>query len=165
MTVFYVGAKKIQLSRKGRKKLCLVARCTLAWWVLVVAVVLPPSPPLTAKNTHTIMPPKKKKTPAWIASNGRKILFSDITLGKISENMKYELVFQMHHEFAVGDTPEEALRLSRIVLSVPGRLFVARSSTPPPSLLCFNRTDWRIHFLQQTIEASLSGRDPLLKKC
>jgi hypothetical protein len=32
-------------------------------------------------------------------------------------------------------------------------------------MLCFNRTDWPIHFLQQTTEASLSGRDLLLKKC
>ena len=58
-----------------------------------------------------IMPPKKTKTPAWITSKGRKTLFREITTGKIFENMKYEQVFHMHPEFAVGDTQEEALRL------------------------------------------------------
>lgn len=56
------------------------------------------------------MPPKKK-TQAWIASQGRKILLSDIRTGRISENMKFEQVFLMRPEFAVGETFEEALRL------------------------------------------------------
>ena len=56
------------------------------------------------------MPPKKK-TQAWIASQGRKVLFSDIKNGKISDSMTYEQVFQMRPEFAVGENPDEALRL------------------------------------------------------
>ena len=86
------------------------------------------------------MPPKKKKkTPAWIASNGRKILFSDITSGKISEKMKYEQVFHMRPEFAVGDTPEEALRLFETRLASAREIICGKKQQAATELAMFQQ--------------------------
>ena len=126
--------------------------------------MLPPSP-LTA--THTIMPPKKKKTQAWIASKGRKILFSDITSGKISENIKYEQVFHMRPEFAVGDTPGEALRLFENRLASARKVICAtelamfqqdRLAHPFPSTNHRGEPQWEGSTAQKVLKEDVAGK-------
>ena len=67
------------------------------------------------------MPPRKKKN-SWRSCKGRDLLFRDLRSGAIPDDMHWTDAYQLRPEFAVGETPADALRLFE------GRLKRARAS-------------------------------------
>jgi len=62
----------------------------------------------------------KQKDDDWLHSEGRRLLESDLQSNRICDATDWRTVYHLRPEFAVGETPEEALRLFE------GRLYRAR---------------------------------------
>jgi hypothetical protein len=75
-----------------------------------------------------IMPPKKKKENNWRTCAGRMLLCSDIRNGDIPANMDWRTAFHRRAEFAVGETPDEALRLFESRLKSARKILSSRDA-------------------------------------
>ena len=96
------------------------------------------------------MPPKKKKNAEddedddWSKSKGRKLLFEDIRSGRIPEAMHWMTAYQLHPEFAVGETPEKAESLFAGRLR-SARAIIARKAGRSAEELAMLRADRQTH--------------------